>query len=250
MVTPVSSGEGHVPVEGCVNFRDAGGWERLDGRRMRTGLLFRADDPIRLTSAGRETVDSIGLVAAVDVRQEPQFLRSPGFLSPERTFHRPLVDRVVDLDNPPKLTEPSDLTDVYDGMIDRSREQIAEVVDLLAEHLEDGPVLVHCAYGKDRTGIIVALIQAAIGLPQEAIVADYFRSDAAAKRRYDWVLADPLPDDPPIWKSPSFLFTAPAEAMAEMLRRVVAEHGSLDAWVASFPLAPGTVDRLRAALLA
>jgi protein-tyrosine phosphatase len=239
-----------VQVDGCCNFRDAGGWPLADGGTMRTGALYRADDPIRLTDAGRATVASLGLAAVIDVRQHAQFVRRPGFLGADRTLHRPLVDRVLDVDDPPRLDRADDIADLYDDMLARSTPQVAEVLDLIATHLADGPVLVHCAFGKDRTGLIVALVQAIIGVPADAIVADYARSDEPTKVRYRWMLAEPLHDDPPIARSPVDLFRAPADAMEAVVARMEARHGSLAGWAATFPTAPDTPARLRAALIA
>ncbi len=245
----MDSRAGHVDIEGCVNLRDAGGWPLAGGGRMRTGLLYRGDDPLRLTPAGRAAVDHLGLRAAIDLRQQAQFARGPGFLDPGRTHHRPLVDRVVDLDDPPPLREPSHLTDMYTAMIAASRPQIAGVLDLLAGELAHGPALVHCVLGKDRTGVIVALVHVALGVHPDHIADDYARSHDPGMRRYRWMLDDPLPDDPPVHKAPPYLFGAPRDAMVLLLERMVATHGTLDAWLASFPIAPGTVAGLRRALI-
>jgi hypothetical protein len=241
--------DGHLCIDGCVNFRDAGGWPTGDGRRVREGLLLRSDDPIRVTEAGRAAVASLGLEAVIDLRQHAQVVRRPGFVAPERTFHRPLVDRVIDLDDPPPLAEPADMAAMYEEIISRSEPQIADVLDLVADHVGRGPVLVHCAYGKDRTGVVIALVHAAIGVTPAAIAADYGRSHGPTQRRYRWMLDEPLHDDPPVHRAPADLFTAPTVAMQVLLGRAVARHGSLDAWVHSFPIASTTVDRLRDALL-
>jgi hypothetical protein len=240
---------GYVAVDGCVNFRDAGGWSRADGRRMRVGRLYRSDDPVRISTDGRAAVAGLGVSTVIDLRQHSQFVRGPGFLSPERTFHRPLVDRVIDLQNPPPMTEPSHMADLYEDMLGRSEAEMAEILGLVADGLADGPVLVHCVYGKDRTGLVVAAVQAALGLPPEVLVDEYARSDGPTNRRYEWVVAEPLPDDPPTTAAPRMLFSAPAEAMAVLTRRLIARHGSLETWAASLPVAPGTLDRLQAALL-
>lgn len=77
--------DGHLAVEGCVNFRDAvGGGGPTDGS-MRRGVLWRSDDPIRITARGCATVAALGLVAVIDVRQDNQFVRRPPF-APEVTF--------------------------------------------------------------------------------------------------------------------------------------------------------------------
>ena len=242
-------GESHLPIDGCLNFRDAGGWSTADGATMRRGMLYRSDDPVRVTEHGRRAVDALGLAAVVDLRQHHQFVRTPGFADPAITFHRPLVDRVIDVDDPPPLSDPAHLTAVYRGMIDRGREQIADVLGIVADHIGSGPVLVHCAFGKDRTGIIVALVQAAIGVPAGSIADDYHRSHEPARRRREWMLSEPLPDDPPIHRPPAYLFSAPRRTMELLLEQVLAAHGSLVDWFASFPTSAGTADHLRAALV-
>ena len=239
----------HVDVEGCTNFRDAGGWATADGGRMRTGALYRSDDPIRLTATGRAAVAALGLRLVVDLRQKAQFDRSPGFIRADRTVHVQLVDRVIDPHNPPTLHEPSDITDLYEGMLDRSLPQVARALDLVAAHIGEGPVLVHCAYGKDRAGLVTALVQAAIGLPAETIAEDYSRSDGPTQRRREWLLGEPLPGDPPTALAPPFLFTAPAQAMTGLLERMTRRYGSLDGWVAHLPIADDTVARLRDGLV-
>ena len=240
---------GHISIDGCVNFRDAGGWSTTDGSIMRRNWLYRSDDPVRVTATGRSTVVDLGLAAVVDLRQHLQFIRTPGFVDPETTFHRPLVDRVIDMDDPPPLTRPEHITDVYEAMIERSRDQIGEVLGIIGDRVGSGPVLVHCAFGKDRTGIIVALVQAAIGVPSESIADEYHRSDEPSRQRRDWMLAEPLTDDPPIHRPPAYLFSAPRRGMELLLERALDAHGTLLAWFDSFPVPLGTAERLRAGLL-
>ena len=240
---------GHIDVDGCVNFRDVGGWSTVDGGVVERGRLYRSDDPIRITTTGREAVDRLGLAMVVDLRQQSQFSRSPGFVEPARTAHIPLVDQVVDHREPPPLDTPTDIADLYVGMLEESRDQVGRVLDVVADALPDGPVLVHCAFGKDRAGLITAIIHSAIGVRREDIVADYVRSDAPAQRRRATLIDDPSPDDPPVARLPATLFRAPAETIELLLDRVVDEYGSLDAWVESFPIANGTIERLRAQLV-
>jgi protein-tyrosine phosphatase len=241
--------DGVIDVAGCTNFRDAGGWSTPDGRRMRRGALYRSDDPVRLLPEGRAAVAALDIACVIDVRQAEQRGRGPGFVDEARTRHVPLVDRVIDINNPPPLATASDIADLYERMLSNSGDRFAEAVDLVAEHVGAGPVLVHCVYGKDRTGLIVALVQAAIGVPREAIVAEYHRSHEPTVRRHEWMMAEPLEGDPPVDRAPKFLFSATAETMECFLDRVEERHGTLDAWAASLPLAPDTIDTLRAHLL-
>jgi protein-tyrosine phosphatase len=134
-------------------------------------------------------------------------------------------------------------------MVDRGGAQLVRAVKAVAAHVSDGPVLVHCAAGKDRTGILVALIQAAIGVPLESIVEEYALSDEPTRRRREAMVANPLADDPPIARSPAVLWTAPAETMARFAGRAIETHGSLEEWPIAMGVPPNAIDRLRAALV-
>ena len=82
------------------------------------------------------------------------------------THHIPTVDRVIDVENPPRFEQAADIVQLYEDMVVRGGPQIVRAVDTVAEYIADGPVLVHCVAGKDRTGLVVALIQAALGVPR------------------------------------------------------------------------------------
>ncbi len=242
-------GGSRVEIEGCFNFRDAGGWETEDGRLMACGRLYRADDPTRLTDAGRRGVGSLGLAAVIDMRQQSQFDRDHRFADRSIVHHVPMVDRVIDTDAPPQIEGAADLADLYVDMVERGGGQLVRAAEIIAEHLADGPVLIHCAAGKDRTGLLVALIQSAIGVPAASIVAEYAMSDAGTRARRATMLASPLVDDPPVASTPEQLWTAPAETMQRYTRRIVDIHGSLGEWVLDMGLSADTVALLREHLL-
>jgi protein-tyrosine phosphatase len=212
-------------------------------------MLYRADEPVRLTPGGRDAIGSLGLAAVIDLRQQHQADRGHLFADLAITHHIPLVDRVIDTDNPPALESADDIAELYVDMVARGGERLVGVVDTVAEQLERGPVLIHCIAGKDRTGVVVGLVQAAIGVTLPSIVAEYARSDEPTRRRRAAMIAQPLPDDPPVARSPEMLWTATPETMAAFAQLVIATHGSLAAWPHALGISASTVEQLRRALL-
>ena len=189
-MTPASTDvRGHLDVEGCFNVRDAGGWATSAGGRMRSGRLYRADEPARMTAAGRAVIEDLGLRAVIDLRSQRQFERGPGFADAALTHHVPVVDRVLATNEPtPGRGARRHRRRCTTRWSTVQRDNVVRAVEIVAAHVGDGPVLVHCTAGKDRTGIVVALIQAAIGVPLDSIVEDYVAlrlADPAAADRDD-----------------------------------------------------------------
>ena len=238
-----------LAIEGCFNFRDAGGWPVEGGMTMRQRVLYRGDAPERLTAEGRATVDALGLTCVVDLRQKRFVEISLGFVDDDKTHHIELVDQMIDYNQPPRLQEPVDLTNMYVDLISRSRPQLVRAIEVIADHIDQGPVLVHCTAGKDRTGLVVALIQAALGVSLDNIADDFTRSDDPSRRRRAAMLESPVTGDPPVARSPAFLWTAPRETMRLLAEQAVADFGSLQAWPLGVGVSSAAVRKLREGLL-
>jgi protein-tyrosine phosphatase len=238
-----------LAIEGCFNFRDAGGWPVDGGMTMRRGVLYRADAPERLTAQGRATVGDLGLTCVVDLRQKRFVEISLGFVGDDMTHHIELVDQMIDYSNMPRLEEPVDLTEMYIDLIGRCEPQLVRAIDIVADHVSGGPVLVHCTAGKDRTGLVVALIQAGIGVSLDSIADDFHRSDAPSRLRRAAMMESPVTGDPPVARSPEFLWTAPRESMYLLASRAAEKFGSLQAWPLALGVSATTIDKLRTGLL-
>jgi protein-tyrosine phosphatase len=238
-----------IDIEGTFNFRDAGGLPTTDGGTMRTGVLYRADAPDRLTAAGHAAVQRLGLKCVIDLRQTYLFEGTQSFADMAITHHIELVDQVIDIERPPSFDGPADIAALYFDLLQRGREQFVKTVELAAAHVGDGGVLIHCTAGKDRTGLAVALIQAAIGADAESIVADFAKSHEPAARRRATMIAEPRPGDPPVHRSPPVMWTAPPEAIRIVLDAAVDEFGSLEKWPLGVGVSVADVELLRAGLL-
>ena len=155
---------------GCTNVRDLGGLPVEGGGAIRDRALVRSDSLTRLDEDGVRALDAYGVARVIDLRAEAEAATPPHPYAGAATYrNEPWVD--VSLD------EDATLADFYRGSLDRNTERIASVVRAFVD-APPGPVVVHCAAGKDRTGIIVALLLLVAGVPRESVVDDYVLSES------------------------------------------------------------------------
>lgn len=236
-----------VSVEGCHNFRDLGGYPTQGGGSLRWRLLFRADGLHALTPAGVATLrDELRLGAVVDLRSSAELsLDGRGRLADEaiRFHHLPLFDGAREEQARPV---GANLADLYFGMLDFAREPLVRVVETLAR--ADAPAVFHCAAGKDRTGVVSALLLSLLGVRDEIIVADYAATRETLDAIVDRLMSsegyrdmfDALPPD---------TMHADPETMDGFLARVRREFGSMVDYAREIGIAEADIARLRTRLV-
>lgn len=172
----------HFDWEGCFNARDLGGLPTGDGRITRHGVFLRGDTLCELTDDGRRSLLEDGVRTVVDLRSTDELEREPNpFASIEgvRYEHRPLNDPGVTS----RISAIEDPTERYRVMLDENGQRIAAIMNVIAT--SPRAVLFHCFAGRDRTGIVAAMLLRLAGVPDEAIAADYAISDERLTTRYD-----------------------------------------------------------------
>jgi protein tyrosine/serine phosphatase len=220
---------------------------------VRHGRVFRSDSLASVSDADlRYIVETLRLRTAIDLRaghEVDDHPHRPVLDAGVVVHHRPIVDetrRRRDSDTPADLA----LDDIYLLMLERFGDRIAAVVELIAD--ADGhPVVFFCAGGKDRTGLVAAMVLSVLGVSDETVAADYAltagilpilveRNRARATARG---LAAEVEDN-------ERLLTAEAATMVSVLSRLRAEHSSIEGYLEAHGLAPHRVESLRAGLLA
>lgn len=163
-------------VDGTHNFRSTGGYAAGD-RRIREGKLFRSDGLQDLTDQGRVQFAGFGIRRIIDLRDGAERERAASRLDglAVEVCHNPVFD---DGNATPGVSATDiSLAGIYRQMLERHASRLTGAVRLIAESGSD-PVLVHCAAGKDRTGLVIALALLAAGVDRSQVVADYATSGA------------------------------------------------------------------------
>ena len=151
---------------------------------------MRSDNISYLTPEGVQAMWDFGITHVIDLRGESEIAKFPSpFAAPDygpEYLHRPLVDDELARD----LGEVSSMSDRYIVMLDRRREAMAAIFTALAQ--VTGPVVFHCYAGKDRTGLVAAMLLSLAGVDAKAIGADYAETDLHLATRYvEWLAAAP-----------------------------------------------------------
>ncbi|MGW1997836.1 tyrosine-protein phosphatase [Embleya sp. NPDC001921] len=220
----------HIPFRRLHNFRDLGGYAAADGRIVAWGRLYRSDSPANLSGGDAEQFFALGVRTVVDLRH-PHEIDRHGRIAAHSSFayhnvcteHRPWDQASLG----PDTDVPRFLADRYAELAVDGVAQIRQVLDILAS-ADTPPAVFHCAAGKDRTGVIAALVLALLGVDEEDIVADYVLTELATDR----LVADRRakhPDRPITWPGWG---RAPEAAMRLFLAENAAEYGSLTGYAA------------------
>lgn len=246
------NGDRHVGLETCFNFRDVGGYATVDGRRVRWGSVYRSDSLHRLTDADLEAARALGLRTVIDLRSTAELDKHGRFAHADNVafHHLPLFEADALPFKPferPDDPEPPPGVD-YVAIATSGRSSIAAAIQVIA--LGDHAVVFHCAAGKDRTGIVAALVLSSLGVPDEQIVADYHLSERAFRRAVAWAEQNDPEMVEEMTRVPEWALRAPKPVMQAFLEMLCERHGSIDGYLTDAGVEDHTLDALRARLLA
>lgn len=238
------------------NFRDLGGYPTADGRRVRWGHLFRSDSPHQATDADLVTLAELGVRTVVDLRTHVELAergRYPLDRHAVRHHHLPLISRTWEDDVrlttsvAPELTADF-LTARYVEMLTDGGPALASLVTLLGDPAAF-PALFHCAVGKDRTGVIAAMVLDLLGVADHQIVHDYTLSALGMARIEAWLVAND-PGEADAWlRQPRAWLASPPAAMASFLGHLRGEYGSTEGYLRGRGVPAATIEAVRTNLL-
>jgi protein-tyrosine phosphatase len=219
----------HIEFERLHNFRDVGGYVTEDGRMVRWGRLFRSDSLSKLQGEDWERFLALGVRTVIDLRY-PWEVEAKGRVPDGGRLayhnisieHRPYDQAALEANIEPARF----LADRYAEVAHDGVKELGQVLEVMAAD-GNAPIVFHCASGKDRTGIVAAVVLALLGVPEGDIVADFALTGLATDR----LVADWLADNPRRTLRWPGYGQAPAELMRLFLAEIAAGHGSVRNYV-------------------
>ncbi len=238
-----------LPLEGASNFRDLGGHRGADGARVVRGRVFRADALHRLGEADSSVLDPLGIEVVFDLRSERE-LENDGtgdFVAGRRHVHVPLVQISLSPFSPEIDWANLQLQERYVEMLHEGGESMRRIFGWLASD-ESGACVFHCTGGKDRTGVVAAVLLRLLGVSQADVIADYAVSEGNLRSVLESYRDEMIRlgmDDAAI----AYLTSSPPERMERTLDELDRIWGSPEAYLHSIGIDEAVVGRLRETLL-
>jgi protein-tyrosine phosphatase len=242
-----------IGLEAVHNFRDLGGYHTAGGRTTKWRTLFRSDGLYRLRGADdMSRVMQLGLKSVIDLRTERE-QREQGIFpidDIEVTFHHLSIVDVTwsDTETPEFDDEVEFLVWGYRDMLEIGSSRFADAMHVLAQ-TDSLPAVFHCAAGKDRTGVLAALLLSSLGVEDAHICADYGLTQDAMRRSIAWSKVHRPELAERYATIPKAYLAADPRAMQIILTELAQQHGSVRNYVREIGVADATVEALGNLLL-
>jgi len=214
----------HLSFERLHNVRDLGGYLGEGGRPVRWRTLYRADSLGKLAGRDLERFAALGVRTVIDLRY-PWEIDRDGRVPTEVEYHnlsiehRPYDQAALGADVDPAVY----LAGKYAEVASDGAAELGEALTVIAR--TEGPLVFHCTSGKDRTGLLAALVLSLVGVGTDDIVADFALTERATDRlAADWRARY----GGPLWPGYG---RAPAALMHRVLADLSATHGSVRSYV-------------------
>lgn len=247
-----------LPLESVPNFRDIGGYRTHDEHSVRWNRVYRSSALDNLSAQDSQQLQELGVRLVCDVRTEAEHHAYPDIVpdgiellstAPSSDDSRLLaVFRILFQEH----FFENILLDIYQRvMIEDNPQVFARIFQKLGDEA-NLPIIIHCAVGKDRTGICIALLLSLLGVPDEIIVADYTLSNyyyefskASTRKTLEQLKVIGLSE-----VELDYLLIADARLMQSTLDTVRQQHGSIEEYLIHYVgLSAETLDAIRANLL-
>lgn len=247
-----------IPMETLVNVRDLGGYAAAGGKITRYGVFLRTDCPIGISEKDKQFLKDYGVTLSIDLRGNDEAQNMPSGLrdTPGHTYiHCPVSEehsvlkskKEGDAPPPPPAGGSFDMGDTYVGILEDAKPWAKRVVTLCAEW--EGGAMFHCFIGKDRAGLIAALLLGAVGVCDTDILMDYSASMSCLRPKYAKMGGDFLPQKRGRPDYSWGFFGSVPESMEAALCYMNENYGGVSGYLLACGVTEETLRRLREKLL-
>jgi protein tyrosine/serine phosphatase len=226
----------------CRNTRDLGGLPCATGT-TRHGVVIRSDNISNLNEAGVKAMWEYGVNTVIDLRTQTEATHFPSpFAAPDygpQYVNLPVIDDAFMT----RVNDTAGIPERYRLMVDHRQEAFGQIFNTLARI--EGPAVVHCYAGKDRTGLVAAMLLSLAGVDDDAIAADYAETDIHLADRYKEWLASASPERLASMRDE---LRCQPEWMLGLLGHIDQRWGGVEPYLAAGGMEPGDLDRLKTKL--
>jgi len=240
-----------IELGNLFNVRDLGGHLTAGGRHVRWGRVYRAASLHQLDPEHVDDWNRLGLRTLVDLRRrrEREAGGWPSFLDSARVCSLPMIPDDWTLAKSSFATPLLHICEAYDQMRRLGGEAVRSTFELLADP-DSYPLMFFCIAGKDRTGIMAAVLLSSLGVADDAVLDDFELSGDRVMALVDHLRARGGLDDNPMINQPEEILRAPRAAMASALTRLREDHGSVEGYLTWCGVTDEVLDAVRVNLLA
>jgi len=237
----ILTAERTLPFSSVVNFRDIGGYPTKDGQLVRWGQVYRSASLKDLSPEDQTHLQAMGIQLICDLRSHDEVQQAPDIVPADVNYlHLPVHTSENPVLQIPRLLFQRDfvsglLSDVYTRiLLDGNPQIFGQIMQHIANQ-DELPLLIHCAAGKDRTGVAVALLLSLLGVPDDIIIADYTLSNASYA--YFYAISQTVFKQLQLFgineQESIRLLLAEAEVMQTTLNHLRRKYGSVEAYLQS-----------------
>ena len=204
----------------------------------RSRVLIRSDHLGRLTATGRKAMHTYGVTTVIDLRSASELINSPSPFadgSVASYIHSELIDDA----NMNNIGDARDMLERYLFVINNRAQAFRQVFSSIAD--AEGGVLFHCFAGKDRTGLVAAMLLSLAGVPAEHIAADYGETDHQLARQYEIWIAGAEADQRDAFRDE---LRCPPERILGVLDHLDQRWGGVAGYLEGAGVTPANIDRL------
>lgn len=240
-----------LSLSGTTNVRDLGGYPAREGGVTLWRRYLRSDSLHALDASGLQQLLDYGVTTVIDLRHHLELTESPNPLAEQEAvaYHN------IPMFEPPaesvgqQLNMPASLSQMYRHLLDERQAAFQQIFTTMAD-AGPGVVLFHCTVGKDRTGLVAALLLSLAGVAAPVIVEDYSQSAtniAPLTEGFRQRLADsPIDVDPTVF---AHMMSSEPQTMVETLAHLDTKYGGPLAYLQHTGLTQAHLDRITARLL-